>query len=136
MKKMVLLLASMALAVLLAGGVALAANLRGDGLDNVLTGTESRDTIDPFDGNDTVYALGGDDDVRHNFGDDTIHGGAGNDTLRSGRGVDTIYDGPGKDLLDCAYLETHADDVADTAYADSEHTVVDCKDVYDDPSTP
>ena len=107
----------MALAVLLAGGVALAANIKGDGLDNVLTGTESREAINPFDGNDTVYALGGDDDVRHNFGDDTIHGGAGNDTLRGGRGVDTIYDGPGKDLIDCAYLETRADDVADTAYA-------------------
>jgi hypothetical protein len=69
--KTVLLLASIALAVLLAGGVALAANINGDGLDNVLTGTESRNTINPFDGNDTVYALGG-DDVRHSFGDDTI----------------------------------------------------------------
>jgi hypothetical protein len=26
--------------------------------------------------------------------------------------------------------------VADTAYADSEDTLVDCKDVYDDPKTP
>ena len=90
MKKMVLLLASMALAVLLAGGVALAANLRVYGLDNVLTVTESRDTINPFDGNDTVYALRGNDDVRHSLGDDTIHGGSGNDTIRGGRGVDTI----------------------------------------------
>jgi hypothetical protein len=71
MSKTVLLLASMALAVLLAGGVALAANIKGDGLDNVLTGTESRDAINPFDGNDTVYALGG-DDVRHSFGDEII----------------------------------------------------------------
>ena len=95
---MVLLLASIALAVLLAGGVALAANIKGDGLDNVLTGTASRDTINPFDGNDTVYALGGNDDVLYSFGDDTIHGGAGNDTLRGGRGLDTIYGGPGRDL--------------------------------------
>ena len=47
-----------------------------------------------------------------------------------------IYGGPGKDLIDCAYLETRADDVADTAYVDSEDTVVDCKDVYEDPTTP
>jgi Ca2+-binding RTX toxin-like protein len=136
MRKTVLLLVSMALAVLLAGGVALAANVKGTEYDDVLTGTESRDTIIPFAGNDTVYALGGNDDVRHSFGDDTIYGGAGNDTLRGGRGTDTIYGGPGKDLIDCAYLETRADDVGDTAYADNEDTVVDCKDVYDDPTTP
>jgi hypothetical protein len=53
MKKTVLLLVSMAL-VLPAGGVALAANIKGDGSDNMLTGTELRDTLNPFGGNDTV----------------------------------------------------------------------------------
>ena len=53
-----------------------------------------------------------------------------------GEASDAIYGGPGKDLIDCAYLETRADDVGDTAYADSEDTVVDCKDVRDDPTTP
>ena len=136
MRRSVLLLASLALAMLLASGVALAANLKGDEFDNVITGTQSRDTINPFSGNDTVYALGGNDDVRHSFGDDYIEGGAGNDTLRGGRGTDTIYGGPGKDLIDCAYLETRADDVGDTAYATrGEDTVVDCKTViYSDPT--
>jgi Ca2+-binding RTX toxin-like protein len=142
MRKTVLLLATMALPVLLASGVAWAANVQGTGGNDVLTGTTSRDVILPFDGNDTVYAdppgstKGGNDDVRHSFGDDTIYGGPGNDTLRGGRGTDTIYGGPGKDLIDCAYLETRADDTGDTAYADREDTVVDCKDVYDDPTTP
>jgi Ca2+-binding RTX toxin-like protein len=136
MRRIVLVLATMAPAILLAGGVALAAHIKGDGSDNVLTGTESRDTINPFGGNDMVYALGGNDYVRHSFGDDTIYGGAGRDTLRGGRGTDTIYGGPEKDLIDCAYLETRADDVADTAFADREDTVVDCKDVKDDPTTP
>src|ERR687897_2850 len=136
MRKTFLVLASMALAVLLASGIALAATVKGDENDNVLTGTPNRDVINPFAGNDTVYALGGNDDVRHSFGNDTIYGGDGRDTLRGGRGTDTIYGGPGKDLIDCAYLEPRADDVADTAYADSEDTVVDCKDVYDDPTTP
>jgi Ca2+-binding RTX toxin-like protein len=136
MRKTILLPATMALAVLLASGVALAANVQGTGGDDVLYGTAPRDTIIPFGGDDKVHARGGNDDVRHSFGNDTIYGGAGSDTLRGGRGTDTIYGGPGKDLIDCAYLETRADDVADTAYADSEDTVVDCKDVYDDPTTP
>ena len=90
----------------------------------MLTGTTSPDVILPFDGNSTVYAdppgstKGGNDDVRHSFGDDTIYGG------------------PGKDLIDCAYLEPRADDTGDTAYADREDAIVDCKDVYDDPITP
>ena len=87
MRKTTLVLASVALAVLLASGVALAATVKGDEKDNVLTGTDSRDTIIPFGGNDTVYANGGNDDVRHSFGDDLIYGGYGSDTLRGGRGT-------------------------------------------------
>ena len=127
-RKTILVLASVALAVLVVGGAAWAANVQGTGGDDVLSGTENRDTINPFDGNDTVRALGGNDDVRHSFGNDTIYGGAGNDTLRGGRGNDAIYGGPGKDLIDCAYLETRSGDVADTAYyTPGQDTVVDCK---------
>jgi Ca2+-binding RTX toxin-like protein len=75
MRKTVLLAASMTLAVVLASGVALAANVQGTGDDDVLYGTDSRDTIIPFGGDDTVYALDGNDDVRHSFGNDTIYGG-------------------------------------------------------------
>ncbi len=135
MRKTILVLASMALAVLLASGIALAATVKGDENDNVLTGTPNRDVINPFGGNDTVYALGGNDDVRHSYGNDKILGGSGNDTLRGGFDNDEIWGGPGRDLIDCAYLETREDDVGDTAYADSEDTVVDCKDVYGDPRT-
>ena len=135
-RRALLLIALVSAALVVASGVALAANIKGDGLDNVLTGTPSRDTINPFGGNDTVDALGGNDDVRHSFGDDTIYGRGGNDTLRGGRGTDVIIGGPGIDLIDCAYLETRADDEGDIAYADQEDTVVDCKDVYDDYTTP
>jgi Ca2+-binding RTX toxin-like protein len=123
-------------ALVVASGVALAATIKGDGLDNYLPGTDSRDTIIPFGGDDTVEAFGGNDAVHHSFGDDTIYGGDGDDTLRGGRGTDVIIGGPGTDLIDCAYLETRADDVGDTAFADQEDTVVDCKDVHDDPTTP
>src|SRR5215204_5800878 len=129
MRKVILVLASMALAVLLASGIALAATVKGDGNDNVLTGTPNRDVINPFGGNDTVYALGGNDDVRH---------GSGNDTLRGGFDNDEIWGGPGRDLIDCAYLESRdKGEDYDTAHAVlGQDTVVDCKTVvYDDTTT-
>jgi Ca2+-binding RTX toxin-like protein len=133
MRKSVLLLASIALAVLLASGVALAANIKGDENDNVLLlGTSSRDTINPFGGNDRVYALGGNDDIRHSYGNDYIFGGTGDDTLRGGFDNDVIWGGPGKDLIDCAYLESRDKGEAyDTAYANEadKDVVVDCKTV-------
>ena len=135
MRRTLLLLASMGLAMLLASGLALAANTRGDENDNVLTGTSSRDTINPFGGNDIVYALGGNDDVRHSYGNDYILGGSGDDTLRGGFGNDHIWGGPGRDLIDCAYLESRDKGEGwDVAHAVlGQDTVVDCKEVrYDD----
>ena len=135
MRKTILVLASMALAVLLASGIALAATVKGDENDNVLTGTDSRDTINPFGGNDTVYAKGGNDDVRHSYGNDKIFGGSGNDTLRGGFDNDEIWGGPGRDLIDCAYLESRdKGEDYDVAHAVlGQDTVVDCKTVvYDD----
>jgi Ca2+-binding RTX toxin-like protein len=136
MRKTVLLLATMALAVLLASGVALAANIKGTEYDDVLTGTSSRDTVNPFAGNDKVYALGGNDDVRHSYGNDYILGGTEDDTLRGGFGNDHIWGGPGKDLIDCAYVKSRDKGEAwDVAHADLQDTVVDCKDVRYDVST-
>ena len=138
MRKTILVLASMALAVLLASGIALAATVKGDGNDNVLTGTSNRDVINPFGGNDTVYALGGNDDVRHSYGNDKILGGSGNDTLRGGFDNDEIWGGPGRDLIDCAYLESRdKGENYDIAHAVlGQDTVVDCKTVvYDDTTT-
>ena len=132
MRKTTLLLTMMTLAMLLASGVVLAANIKSDERDNVLTGTSSRDTINPFAGNDTVYALGGNDDVRHSYGNDYIFGGRGADTLRGGFDNDVIWGGPGKDLVDCAYLESRDKGEAyDTAYANKADgdVVVDCKTV-------
>ncbi len=135
MRKTILVLASMALAVLLASGIALAATVKGDGNDNVLAGTPNRDVINPFGGNDTVYAKGGNDDVRHSYGNDKIFGGSGNDTLRGGFDNDEIWGGPGRDLIDCAYLESRdKGEDYDVAHAVlGQDTVVDCKTVvYDD----
>jgi Ca2+-binding RTX toxin-like protein len=128
MRKTILLLASFALAVVLARGVAWAATIQGTGDPETLIGTPEDDRIVPYGGNDTVYGGRGNDSVAHSFGDDMIKGGPGNDTLRGGRGTDVIYGGPGKDLIDCAWLKNRAGDVEDTAYyIPGEDTVVDCK---------
>ena len=132
-----LLAALVVVGVLVVSGVALAANIKGTPKADRLYGTEQADNINPFNGDDYVDAKGGDDYVHHSYGNDTIIGGLGNDTLRGGFGNDVI-DGSGdpgfKDLIDCAYLTQRGDGADpkayDTAYADYQDTVVDCKDVF------
>jgi Ca2+-binding RTX toxin-like protein len=145
MRKSVLLLATMALAVLLASGLALAApkggntiteidcnlvgstSCQGTSGPDIIYGTPSADVIVPYAGNDTVYAGSGADEVRHSFGNDLIKGGYGTDTLRGGFDNDEIYGGPDKDLIDCAYVKPRGKGEAwDTAYAYANDTVVDC----------
>ena len=118
MRKTLVVLVSMALAMLLAAGLAFAApkggtnttvvdcsdettsSCQGTSGPDIIYGTTSADVIIPYGGNDfvyayggndTVYANGGDDSVRHSYGDDIIWGGTGADTLRGGFGNDTIY---------------------------------------------
>ena len=151
-RKTVLLLATMALAGLLASGLALAAPKGGDTTTtinctagascqgtsgpDIIYGTSSADVIIPYAGKDVVYAGGGNDEVRHSFGDDTIHGGTGADTLRGGFDHDTIYgneptttgdasDGA-HDLIDCAYIASRRDPGPDLGYGNDDDTVVDC----------
>src|ERR671916_2578944 len=107
MRRSVLLLTAIGLAVLLASGLALAAPKGGtttttiyckagtSGQEpagpDIIYGTPSADVIIPYAGNDSVYAGGGNDEVRHGFGIDYIEGGPGADTLRGGFDRDTIY---------------------------------------------
>ena len=142
MKRSVLLAITMAAALLLASGVALAATVKGTSGNDTLYGTpdgnDTKDNILPYSGDDVVYALDGDDTVHHSYGDDKIYGGGGNDTLRGGFGNDEIWGGPGRDLIDCAYVESRdKGEDSDTAHAvRGEDTVVDCKTIeYDDTST-
>ncbi len=127
-----LLAVLVAVGVLMVGGVALAANIKGTPKADKLYGTEQADNINPFNGDDYVDAKGGDDYVHHSYGNDTIIGGPGKDTLRGGFGNDVI-DGSGdpgfKDLVDCAYVDPREDQLAtDHAIADvGWDTVVDCK---------
>jgi Ca2+-binding RTX toxin-like protein len=141
MRKTVVVLVSMALAVVLAGGLALAApkggtnvteiqcsaqttsSCQGTSGPDVIYGTDSADVIIPYGGNDTVYAKGGGDEVRHSFGRDHIEGGEGADTLRGGFDDDEIYGNvPAAILTDFFQTDDVGDgtrDLIDCAYLDS-----------------
>jgi Ca2+-binding RTX toxin-like protein len=131
--RLVVLLVSLALAVLFATGLALAAakggtntssdpttiycseagttSCQGTSGPDIIYGTQSADVILPYGGDDTVYAEEGNDAVRHSFGNDTIWGGLGADTLRGGFGNDTIYGNEPATTLTGA----QSDDVGDGA---------------------
>jgi Ca2+-binding RTX toxin-like protein len=156
MSKTVVVLVSMALAVVLCGGLALAASAdptyiyceagtscQGTSGPDIIYGTASADVILPYRGDDVVYAKGGNDEVRHSFGNDRVRGGLGADTLRGGFGNDRIYGnkpattltgaqsddvGDGvRDLIDCAYLASRNNSGPDVGYGgDSADVVVDC----------
>ena len=82
-----LLLATMALGLILAGGVALAANpiacpgglCEGTTGNDEMTGTSETDYMYAKEGNDTLRGLGKFDDLRGGPGNDDLDGGAGND---------------------------------------------------------
>src|SRR5215213_1783497 len=118
MRKTLLLLTTMALALLVAGGVALAATVtcqvgvtcNGTSSDDTITGTTSNDTIKGRGGNDTISALDGIDKINGGPKNDTMDGGAGNDTYLFANfwGIDRISaDSGGVDTLSFA-LHTQA----------------------------
>ena len=86
-RRAVLLLTTMAVGVLLAGGAALAANViacpgglcEGTTGDDEMTGTSATDYLYAKEGNDTLRGLGAFDDLRGGPGNDDLNGGGGND---------------------------------------------------------
>src|SRR5215203_6168851 len=101
MRKTVLFMASMALAVLLVCGVALAADIQcpnragnlcvGTTGDDTLLGTANSDEIRGLDGADLIKGLGT---------KDLLRGGPGNDEIRGGGGADDLFDGTVNDTID------------------------------------
>lgn len=86
-RRAILLVASMAVALVLASGVALAANVipcpgglcEGTTGDDEMTGTSNTDSIYAKEGNDTLRGLEKFDDLRGGPGNDNLDGGGGND---------------------------------------------------------
>jgi Ca2+-binding RTX toxin-like protein len=117
MRRTVLLLASIALAVLLVSAVALAVTVRGTARGEKLVGTRYADTISAKGGDDVARGLGGKDRIR---------GGRGRDVLRGG-GDDFLYSqdifsqsGAFRDVVDCGPGN-------DKASVDFRDRVVDCE---------
>ena len=105
MRKTVLFLASMALAVLLVCGVALAADIQcpnragnlcvGTTGDDTLTGTANSDTIEGRDGADLIKGRGAKDQLAGELGNDEIRGGGGADDVFGNRGNEKTFDSGG-----------------------------------------
>ena len=111
-RRAILLLLTMATALLMASGVALALTKTclagststkpcyGSLNADVITGTPAADYINAQNGDDTVNARDGGDNVYGSLGRDIIDGEAGNDKLYGDNHDDKIEGGEGDDRLD------------------------------------
>lgn len=90
LRKLATLLSSLVLTLVLASGVALAADFIGTSGNDEFPGTEGDDYLEGRAGDDLLNALGG---------DDIIYGGKGTDRITPGEGADEVYAGAGDDLI-------------------------------------
>jgi Ca2+-binding RTX toxin-like protein len=145
MRRTVLLLAVMALAVVAASGVALANNIEGDGANNRLVGTNGKDTISGAGGDDSIFGRGGDDRLYGDSGRDRVSGGADPDDVFGGKGADDLFgngaddymnssDNRGGDFVDCgpgfdSAVIDQVDFGTPTEPVEGNDTTVNCEDV-------
>jgi len=91
-------------ALMVAGGVALAGTVNGDEGPNKLDGTAQADVIRGYGGNDEIRPGNGADQVYAGRGNDYVSsiGDDSRDVVRCGRGNDTVneFPGPGKGPAD------------------------------------
>jgi serralysin len=114
MRRVAFVLAAMALALLLASGVAWAVNEVGTNGPDTLRGTNGADNLSGGGGNDRIFSLAGQDNLLGGSGKDfmlggterlasggdkNLAGGAGNDAVGGGLGSDNIRGEEGNDLL-------------------------------------
>jgi hypothetical protein len=107
MRRTVLLLATTALALIAAGGIALAATLitcttnpcDGTTEDDVITGTVDAETINGRAGNDEISARDANDTINGEDGNDTMHGELGDDQLNGDDSPDHLFGEDGADRM-------------------------------------
>ena len=121
MRRTLLLLATMALTLLVASGVALAVTKIGTDGPDTLRGTNKADNLAGRGGNDKLLALAGKDNLLGGSGKDAIYGGTrripmlgekhaiggpGNDAILGGVASDVLVGGDGNDFIYVGGIET------------------------------
>ena len=106
MRRAVILLTAIAVAMVVGGGVALAktincngGNCFGTNRPDSIFGTNRHDAIFAKRGGDFVSGRGGADNLNGGDGDDRIFGGRGDDWIKGGRDADTVKGDLGNDRL-------------------------------------
>ena len=117
-RRTVLLLTAMGVALLLGTGVAFAAAVSGTQGNDTLRGTQQADQIYGLNGNDTLYGRAGNDELYGGAGNDNLYGQSGNDEIYGGSGVDNLFGGPGSDFINSADRGTS--DLVDCGNPDGE----------------
>ena len=105
MRRVALVLTAMALALVLASGVALAVNKVGTNGPDTLRGTNKADNLLGRGANDILLALAGNDNLLGGPGKDIVYGGdenrlsGGNKNMVGGSGNDSVIGGRGSDIV-------------------------------------
>ena len=150
MRRAILLVATVALTLLVASGVALAVNRVGTNGADVLKGTDGADNLVGLGGQDDLFGKGGSDNLVGGEGRDAVVGGnergplggdknlvggPGNDFVLAGKGSDNAVGGEGNDFLfECCLREFSKDtlsggsgnDVIDVSHRPAVRDVVVC----------
>jgi len=98
----------------------------GNGLNNVITGTNLANSLFGLGGNDRLLGLGGSDLLVGGAGNDTVYGDTGNDTIWGDDGNDKIYGGSGADQIVGGSGADHIDGGLgnDTVWGDAGNDIV------------
>jgi Ca2+-binding RTX toxin-like protein len=155
MRRVILLLAVMAMTLVVASGVALAVNKVGTNGPDTLRGTNGDDNLVGRGGNDRLFALDGRDNLvggpgkdwvdthptEFRSGDKNLEGGAGNDAVFGGKGSDKVvgnegndwlWDGPiGRDVITDRLSAGDGNDVVDVYNDPVFKDIVTCGDGFD-----
>ncbi len=106
MRRAVILLTTVAVAIVVGSGVALAATIRCDGghcsgtnRPDSIFGTNRHDAVFARDGGDFVSGRGRADDLNGEDGNDEVLGGWGDDWVKGGRHDDDVAGGLGNDRI-------------------------------------
>ena len=134
MRRIVVMLSAMMMVVVLAAGVAFAAEV--DCTTDPCLGTRGKDEIRGTESPETIRALAGNDFVVGFGNNDTIYGGDGNDgsgsiPLVGGEDSDTVYGGKGNDVINAAAFDgplESTDSPVDYSYGESGNDTIDAED--------